>query len=624
MLQNNASTASLNGTQPQRAVPIANSPQRLALDNLLRRELKVSDPNDAKEVAQALLNRYKDTPKAQAISREALGLPFLTTPTAAPVMQGTSSSDTEMLQAVNDVERDLQELTTNSILKDITPELQGWAMAIRSAIQEGMNAARFAIDTRQRDKTFGIRRTLGDYARVARLIGAMTPVVSLNYRKLAQSLDEVAAVLLVMMGEAISSIGFNSGRYLLQVAYSDLQARRDAVIFALRNLTGSTQEAYGPDDWQRGLNAYRQLYKYLEEFAQGDLRSLLSENELSRIMDSLLQRAGQGSAEGLRQLGATFQVDIERLRRLVIIGNKAVKPQSPPFVAFLDALQLFIDALQPSGGSRLIRIARPPILFYGLYGQAISSKDAAQNLLQIVIQRGQLADQLDRFAQSGIDPETVKLQILLDKTLYGIDRAIDLYAAGTTDGYGQPEYRAAAYSYLIDTFFDVPPPTDAEPQRFAALRKLVAVFSDEEIDNPNLRDVKKRLSKLNNLLFKPLDDLTDIDEDIQQLIQQELFIANDTERGWQKLVEAMAPGAVPYNRVFGERGVMSQLLEAAIVKAGDQYRNPEPKLPAHEAFSLSRLVKNTRLYFEELNDEIDDGDGGEDGDSRDGDDVVIR
>ncbi len=66
-----------------------------------------------------------------------------------------------MQQAINDVERDLRELTTNSILKDVTPELEGWAMAVRSAIQEGVNSARFALDPRQRDKTFGIRRTLG-------------------------------------------------------------------------------------------------------------------------------------------------------------------------------------------------------------------------------------------------------------------------------------------------------------------------------------------------------------------------------------------------------------------------------------------------------------------------------
>jgi len=519
---------------------------------------------------------------------------------------------------MSDVERDLQELTTNALLKDITPELQGWAMAIRSAVQEGVNSARFAIDTRQRDKTFGIRRTLSDYARVARLIGALTPVVNLNYRKLAQSLDEVTAVLLVMMGEAISSIGFNSGRYLLQVAYSDLQSRRDAVIFALRNLTGSTQQAYGPDEWQRGLNAYRQLYRYLETYAQGDLRSLLAENELSRIMDGLLQRAGQGSAEGLRQLGATFQIDIERLRRLVIIGNKAVTPQSPPFTAFLDALQLFIDALQPSGGSRLIRIARPPILFYGLYGQSgADSSNAAQNLLNIVIYRGQLAVELDRFAQSGTDPNTIKLQILFDKLLYNIDRAIDLYAASTTDTFDQPEYRAAAYSYQIDSLLN-PPIGQEVDDRFSSLAALIRTREGALNQAPF-----NTLKTLRNLLYAPLGSPPDGDleslpgtsensnptpeqKQIQQLIQQELYIQSDMEKGWQKLVEAMAPDYVPYGELFGKQGVLDQLLEAAIFKAGSEYRNREPKLPAHEAFSLMQLVKNTRMDDDDHREDSDD------------------
>ena len=630
MFQNHSYSQSSNGTQPSSSVPIATSPQRLALDNLLRRELKVSNPNDAKEIAQALLTRYQDTPKALAISREAQGVPFLTaSSTAPPVTPAMTSSDIELQQAMSDVERDLQELTTNALLKDITPELQGWAMAIRSAVQEGVNSARFAIDTRQRDKTFGIRRTLSDYARVARLIGALTPVVNLNYRKLAQSLDEVTAVLLVMMGEAISSIGFNSGRYLLQVAYSDLQSRRDAVIFALRNLTGSTQQAYGPDEWQRGLNAYRQLYSYLETYAQGDLRSLLAENELSRIMDGLLQRAGQGSAEGLRQLGATFQIDIERLRRLVIIGNKAVTPQSPPFTAFLDALQLFIDALQPSGGSRLIRIARPPILFYGLYGQSgADSSNAAQNLLDIVIHRGQLAVELDRFAQTGSDQNTLKLLILFDKLLYNIDRAIDLYAASTTDTFDQPEYRSAAYSYQIDALLG-PPGIESDPSvNESNLVKLRRTQSERINDAPF-----STLNELRNLLFEPLipsaerknqrlreataplPSVTEIlqntareEKQIEQLIQQELFIQSDMEKGWQKLVETMAPDVIPYNQLFGSEGVLDQLLEAAIDRAGgNEYKNREPKLPAHEAFSLMRLVKNTR---------IDDGDGGEGG-SRD-------
>jgi hypothetical protein len=436
------------------SAPANSGYQRLALDNLIRRELKVSDPNDPQQIANALLERFKDDPRAKAISQEAKGLPFLLSApmNGMPVMQAPTSSDAELQQAKKDVDRDLQELLTNPLLKDVTPEIQGWAQAIRSAIQEGTTSARFALDPRQRDKAFAIRRQLGDYARLARLVGALTPTMSLTYRKFAQSLDEVAAVILVTMGESLANVGFNGGRFLLQAPYSELQVRRDAVIYALRNLIGATQEAYGQNVWPRGLDAYRGLFRILEDQGQGDLRSLLLENELARVMDELIQRAAYGRAEGLRALGATAQVDLERFRRLVIIGRRAVSPESPPLTAFLEALALFADAFEGSGGFRLMRIARPPILFYGLYGTT-TLDDADRTLLDLIIQRGLLADELDCFMQCGCSPDYVRCQIILDKILYDVDRAIDLYAVGKTT-FGQPERRAAAYSFLIEYFLE--------------------------------------------------------------------------------------------------------------------------------------------------------------------------
>lgn len=438
-----------NSSGATSAVPA--TPARMALDNLLRRELKVSDPNDAKLVAEALLTRYKDTPKAIALSSEALGIPFLST-SATPLNMSPAftSSDAELQQAIDDIERDLQELTTNNILKDITLELQGWASAIRSTLVEGSMSARFALDPRQRDKAFGARRSLGDYARIARLVGALTPTLNVSYRKLAQSLDEAAAVLLVMMGESLANVSFSGGRFLLQAPYSELQVRRDAAIYALRNLVGSTQNAYGPNDWPRGLDAYRRLYDTLEQQGQGDLRALLVEGELSRMMDVLIQRAAHGNADGLRALGATAQLDLERFRRLITIGQRLVVPESPPLTTFLSALQLFADSFNSSGGFRLLRVARPPILFYGLYGIG-GLEDADQRLLTLIIQRGVLAEQLDCFLQCGCTSERVRCQIILDKILYDVDRAIDLYALGN-ENFGEPERRAAAYGFLIEVF----------------------------------------------------------------------------------------------------------------------------------------------------------------------------
>jgi hypothetical protein len=553
-----------------------NNPSRMALDNLIRRELKVNDPNDAKQVAEALLTRYKDNPRTAAITREAQGVPFLlSTPMASPMPQVMRSSDTEWQQAVSDVENDLKALSESAILKDVRPELQGWAMAIRSAIADGANAARYALDTRRRDVAFGIRRTLGDYARMARLVGILTPGMNINYRKLAQSLDEAASVLLVMMGEALANIGFNGGQYLLQAPFSELQARRDAVIFALRNLNGSTQEAYDSNNWPRGLDAYRKLFNLLETQGQGDLRALLVENELMRIMDALVHRSGQGSTDGLRQLGATAQLDIERLRRFVIIAstNDAVKPASPPLIAFLEALQLFVDAFDSAGGSRLLKIARPPVLFYGLYGT--SGLDSAdRRLLEIIIQRGLLADQLDCFAQCGCDSDSVKCQIVLDKILYDIDRAIDLYAVGQAN-FGLPEQRAGAYGYIVTAFLEPADPQTIPPEQPPINNCLNPEFSSQSI----ARRIRGALEKIRDKLLPilsgtpspqdpdrvpPIDAATIVT--FRNLAIQELKIQKDMEQRWQNLVKSMAADCVPFenNGNIGVFGVTVQVLNEAI------------------------------------------------------------
>src|SRR5215472_15937568 len=118
--------------------PPNGSQQRLALDNLIRRELKVADPGDPNQVAQALLARYSEDPRAQAINQEAQGLPFLlSVPLQAPASPVATSSDVELRQATSDVDKGIQDLTTSPLLKDIAPELQGWADAVRSAITGG-------------------------------------------------------------------------------------------------------------------------------------------------------------------------------------------------------------------------------------------------------------------------------------------------------------------------------------------------------------------------------------------------------------------------------------------------------------------------------------------------------
>jgi hypothetical protein len=583
-MANQPSTPFYGGsTQSGGAPPPGGSQQRLALDNLLRRELKVGDPNDPAQIADALMTRYQEDPRARAIAQEALGLPFLLpVQRQAPTGLAPTSSTAEWQQAVSDVERDLQELTTNALLKDVTPELQGWAQAIRSAIAEGVNAARFGLDSRQRDKAFAIRRQLGDYARMARLVGALTPSVNRNYRSFAQSLDEVSAVLLVMMGEALANVGFAGGHYLLQSPYSELQVRRDAVIYALRNLVGATQEAYGPSDWPRGLDAYRRLYDTLDDQGQGDLRALLVETEVARIMDELIQRAGQGTADGLRALGSTAQLDLEPFRRMVANGGS--NPQSPPLTTYLEALHLFADAFEPSGGFRLLWIARPPILFYGLYGAGSPAK-ADGRLTQLLIQRGVLAGQLDCLMSCSCDDRIAILQIVLDMILYEVDRAIDLYAVGLED-LGSPENRASAFSYVIDAVLPmVQPSSPPHPIRgtLTTIQALLRPMNDDR------------------LTWDTTATAFDIASPSTEARRRELDIQRDTELRWQNLVRAMAPNCIEIGSVLGGTGIIAELIDKAInlvlrtPGAKVAFRRFEPDIPRHFETSLNVLVDDAEV-----------------------------
>jgi hypothetical protein len=256
-----------------------------------------------------------------------------------------------------------------------------------------------------------------------------------------------------MLGESLASVGFASGYYLLQVPLAELQQRRDSVIFALRNFMGGAQQAYGPDDWPRGIDAYRRLYNWLEQQGQGDLRSLLIENEIAQSMDALISRAQNGTAEGLRALGVTAQLDIERFRRMAIVAPGAMYrnghyDRSPPLEAYLQALELFADTFRPAGGLRLMRIARPAILFYGIYNPNVLEDD--RDLVELVMIRGNLATILDSlFPAAGA--RSVDPQVLLDMVLLELDRGIDLLALDANPKERGPTVRrAVAYCMIID------------------------------------------------------------------------------------------------------------------------------------------------------------------------------
>lgn len=570
-------------------------PSSKNLDGLIRELLGASDPSSALDVAAGLMKRYGDLPRARAIAQESAGLPLAPrapSPLATLTAAGPTSLDLD--QARSDLESDLNELTAHVLLKDIGPELAGWASSIRAAIETGLQAARLALDIHQRDRAFAIRKQLGDFARLARLIGTLSPNVVNQYRSLARSLDEIAAVLLVLMGEALANAGYSGGRYLLPVSASELQTRREAVIYALRNLTGSAQEAYSAQDWPRGLDAYRQLFGWLESHGHGDLRALLHEHEVARIMDGLIERGSHGSS-GLRALGATARIELQRFQRLIrVLAEQPVNPHSPPLTALWEALQLFVDAFRPAGGFRLLRIARPAVLSYGVYG-GDDADDSEDRLSSLVLQRRQLAGLLDCLAHCVCEGSEAQRQVLLDLILQQLDRAIDLYAVAESQR-SAPEIRAAAAGYLI--------------------RALLQGFADKDkgngkrpLDLPGDAKVQRRLERIAaELEIGPQPGAGEL-----KMIQHELLAQYAAEQDWELLVRQLAPACVP-DAMLGERGVISALFQLALRDArGGKLRIDalRPAMPAPLETIFSGGIHNTGadgrgLPESDLADDIDD------------------
>lgn len=551
------------------------SQSAVALDNLIRRHLRVGDPRDPGAVAAALRERYTDD--RAALEQEAAGLPFFKVTRIDRSLPAEDTTRAEERQAKDDVHQDLTAMTANALLKDIHPELRGWSQAIRQAVAEGTAAARFALDPWQRDRAMAARRLLGDYARVARYVGALTPNMSIHYRQLAKSLDEVANVILVTMGDALAHIGYGGGRFLLQAPASELAARRDAVIHALRNLVGTTQDGYGPNEWPRSLFAYRQLLDFLEDNGLTDLRALFQEGNVARTLDELVHWATRGAAEDLRALGSTALLALSRFRRLDTLLRRRVDPEAPALASYLTAIRLFLDTFENAGaGYRLLYIARPPITFYGLYG--IGGPDAAtRRLLEVIQRRGELAQALDCYMGCGCGEDLVRCQIMLDKLLYDTDRAIDLYAlSGSTQGNGPAEQRAVAYGLIGDQLLRCAPGTVCRVQcptdqlggtDIAGINVATSDLLCGErspqctsllcVDrHPGLR-VRDIVEGIRDQLWYPgslmavdpcgiapeADPITGLpfSDAALALVREELCVQQDAEAAWEHLLHTMAP-----------------------------------------------------------------------------------
>lgn len=509
--------------------PLDRTPTAVRVDNIMRQKLRIGDPRDPAAVAEGLRRLFPTDARAEDL--ESLGLPTLPRNfgTSATRPSESLATSAELDQANADVERDLRALTTDHRLKDIEIELQGWAQAIRGIIADGTAAARLALDPRARDRMFASRRQLGDYARMARFVGALTPSLSPSYRQLAKSLDEVSALTMVLAGEALAGAGIGGGRFLLSVPASELQARRDSVLLALRTLQGTTEQTYGNDQWPWSLHGLREMLLRLENSGHLDLRALLDEPVLGRLMDEMIERAGQQSTSGLRALGATAEVTLQRLYRLLHVVDNRVNPPAPAVMTFMKAIQLFLDAFRSSrSGYRLLYVGRAPIAFYGLIG-AGGPDTATQRLIDLVIRRGRLAELLDCYLGCDCCGDEVICQILLDKLLYDTDRAIDLYTLGIDPlGAGEPEWRAAAYGVLIRQFL-------LTEQACLPQQPCSPAVADLPVQLTGLRDTLLAAKAVPALPTAPQTGWMTDELCLQQLSDARL----------ESILETLAPGCVP-------------------------------------------------------------------------------
>jgi hypothetical protein len=569
--------------------PLASrSPQTVALDNVLRRELRLSDPRDPDQIAAALLQIYP-TVKVQ-MDRERAGFAYADTRDTTPTVRSVGgATSTEIDQATDDLDRDSTTLTNSSELKDIRVELTGWSRAVRQAATDGLAAGSLALDVNQFDRAMSARRTLCDYARLSRYVGAMSGDTAPYFRRFAQSCDVMAGLILVTMGEGLAANGVTRGTAVIRVAAGELQSRRNAVIFSLRNLTGSVEASLGQEDWPRGMEAYRNLVRQLETSGQTDLRTLLEESALASALDNLVDLATGATSSGLRELTTASTMLVQRLQQLLVYGQAQVvpvnvpvdqgSPESPPLTAFVSALQLFIDAFTTTSSDRLLYLARPAIVTYGLYGMA-GPDNATQRLINLAMARGQIAEQIDCFATCGCDAATVRSEVLLDLLLYRLDRAIDFFAVGSDpDGLGDPEIRAGSTAVLINFLLGGNIWAPQQPGAISVTLRL------------QLQALAASLLLAFNGVIPPAPGrVTDI-------VGQELSVQYRAEEQIERVVRALSPSCqidgVFANGVSIGRQSLAQLLQVLHVNPAMPSQVP---MPSPVASSLASIAQSRADY----------------------------
>ncbi len=441
-------TITIEGTL---AAPQDRAPPQKTVEAVLRRALKISDPNNVDELSRGLLQRYSKD--AMLIEREKKGLPFSVVTDFQGKSELAKAKRPDVADAEQDLERVLGEIARDPSLAEIAAELRGWARAIRAAAADGLAAAQFALDPHSSDRAMTARRTLGDYARVSRYAAALASCGGNVFCRLAQACDAIASLILVVLGDALADAGVTRSTHIPRVPISTLRQRRDTVIAELQALHSHGNSA-SRDSWPRGLISLTQIYDHLANSDAADLRTLLDENYLSQQLDDLLDLASDSTTDGLKALGAAAMMSVRRFRRFISIVTTDVSPPSAPLARFVAALNLFVQGFAVSaGGYRIAFLARSPLLA-GQTSLGGGTDKWTRTLINVAIARSSAAEWIDCLCCSCNEADAQPI-INFAKLIYDLDRTIDLLAFGVSgDALGDAEIRTGAFGAVVEAIRD--------------------------------------------------------------------------------------------------------------------------------------------------------------------------
>ena len=448
------------------------STAKTKFDEFLRRQLGVSDARDPKSVVNALRKLYPTT--AARLDDESKGQPIRVLATPEPSMgmmsAGMESPGLRRYREQREaLAEDLEYAVELAANRDFKVPVDGWRDSILAEVDEGEAAANQAVDPVARDRTFYSVRKLGDCARVGRMVGMINPTVSPEFGRLASTLDEASMLLRVLAGEALFRAGFDRGGNVFQVALQDLRQRREALIYALEQLTSSGQPTHqdGAEDWGDGPSSYGKLLEQLRLKGHADLRSIVRPDTMSRLLDVLLNHAPRMQSQDLRGMASAVPMELLQLRRLrdvaaslldttVAYSNSGsgsittstIRGQgvTAPLANFTESLTLFISAFdRPNAGARLLNLVLPsPLAFREQAGKE-------QEITDLIRLRAAVQEDLDELQ---MDPTTSddfwENMARLDRKLYHIDRILDLYLLDYDEAAPPDSNRVKLHTKIIE------------------------------------------------------------------------------------------------------------------------------------------------------------------------------